>query len=129
MSAAVWNKLSSRRTFFSSTLKITVVFYYIIYETLNYSNMNYNEINSIDDLNSVVASGEVTSPLKAIRLKCLDCSAYDRGEVRNCFVEKCPLFPFRLGRNPFRKTREYSEEERAALGERLRKAREEAQNG
>ena len=85
--------------------------------------MNYNEIKSLDDLDKVVLSGEVKSPLKAIKLKCLDCSAYDKGEVRNCFVEKCPLYPFRTGRNPFRKGREYTEEERAALGERLRKAR------
>lgn len=42
------------------------------------------------------------SPLKAIRLKCLDCSCGSPNEVKLCPVEKCPLYPFRLGKNPNR---------------------------
>lgn len=42
------------------------------------------------------------SPLKAIRLKCLDCSCGSSNEVKLCPVEKCPLYPFRLGKNPNR---------------------------
>ena len=37
---------------------------------------------------------------KAIRLKCLDCCCGNNAEVRRCPVEKCPLFPYRMGRTP-----------------------------
>lgn len=43
-----------------------------------------------------------TTPLKAIRLKCLDCCCGSAHEVKLCTVEKCSLFPFRLGKNPNR---------------------------
>lgn len=43
------------------------------------------------------------SPLKAIREKCLDCSVYQKGEVLNCTVYDCAIYPFRLGKNPNRK--------------------------
>jgi len=39
------------------------------------------------------------SGFKAIRAKCLDC-AYSASEVLYCTAYKCPLWPFRLGRNP-----------------------------
>jgi len=42
------------------------------------------------------------SPLKAIRLKCLDCSCGSSNEVKLCPAEKCPLYPFRFGKNPNR---------------------------
>ena len=43
------------------------------------------------------------TPLQAIRKKCLDCSAYDKTEVRNCIIPDCSLYPFRMGKNPNRK--------------------------
>ncbi len=43
------------------------------------------------------------TPLKAIRLKCLDCSNDQPKEVRLCPIEKCALFQFRFGKNPRRK--------------------------
>ncbi len=42
-----------------------------------------------------------TTPLKAIREKCLECSAQVKSEVRNCRCPDCPLFHFRLGKNPY----------------------------
>lgn len=42
------------------------------------------------------------SPLRAIRLKCLQCSNYQPSEVRFCQCFDCPIFPFRFGRNPNR---------------------------
>lgn len=47
------------------------------------------------------------TPLKRIRLKCLDCCAGSAHEVRNCpcgpdAPDPCPLYPLRLGRNPAR---------------------------
>ncbi|VUX47860.1 conserved hypothetical protein [Candidatus Defluviicoccus seviourii] len=42
------------------------------------------------------------SPLKAIRLRCLDCSSGQPAEVRLCTAVTCPSWPFRMGRNPWR---------------------------
>lgn len=58
------------------------------------------------------------TPMKAIRLKCLDCCCGSAHEVKLCTVERCPLFPFREGHNPYTK-KEYTPEERAALAARL----------
>lgn len=62
-------------------------------------------------------------PLKAIRLKCLDCSAGSSNEVKLCVIPDCPLYPYRFGKNPYRKQRELTEEEKAILTERLKKGR------
>jgi len=43
---------------------------------------------------------EVFRPLKAIRLKCLDCSNGSSHEVRFCPVMSCPLYPYRYGKRP-----------------------------
>lgn len=40
--------------------------------------------------------------LKAIRQKCLECSGGSHAEVADCLVRECALFPFRLGKNPWR---------------------------
>ena len=64
----------------------------------------------------------IKSPIKAIKAKCLDCSADNITEVKECPVETCSLFPFRFGKNPFTK-REISPEQREAMAERLRQAR------
>lgn len=47
------------------------------------------------------------SMLRVIRGKCLDC-AYTPSEVRKCVSTTCPLWPYRMGTNPFR-TRAKSE--------------------
>lgn len=65
----------------------------------------------------------ITSPLKAIRAKCLDCCCGQSNEVKLCPVENCALWQFRFGKNPYRK-REMTEEQRQASAERLKKARE-----
>ena len=43
------------------------------------------------------------TPLKAIRKKCLDCSGHSQKEVRECVIPGCPLYPYRMGKNPARK--------------------------
>jgi hypothetical protein len=43
--------------------------------------------------------------LKAIHSKCVDCSGGSVSEARLCHLTKCPLWPFRQGRNPFAKPR------------------------
>ena len=47
------------------------------------------------------ALGGSTTPVKAIREKCLDCSGGSAAEARKCVAFKCALWPFRMGRNPF----------------------------
>ena len=59
------------------------------------------------------------SPLKAIRLKCLDCCCGSSNEVKLCTVERCPLYPFREGHNPYTAKREWTEEQRAAQKARM----------
>lgn len=60
-----------------------------------------------------------SNPLKAIKEKCLnDCCAGMRDEVVNCLCTKCPLYEFRLGKNPYRKP--MSEEKREKMRERAK---------
>jgi hypothetical protein len=47
--------------------------------------------------------------LKVIRDKCLDCCAGQSGEVRRCTAVRCPLWPYRMGANPFAKPRGLSQ--------------------
>lgn len=63
------------------------------------------------------------NPLKAIREKCLDCMCGSPVEVQRCVCPDCPLFPFRFGKNPFRKKREYTEEQKKQLSDRLAEIR------
>jgi len=35
--------------------------------------------------------------LRAIKLRCLDCSAYSVYEVKNCIMTDCSLYPYRRG--------------------------------
>ena len=71
------------------------------------------------------------SPLKAIRDFCkYDCclvSADNAGAMeawKECEITTCPLNSFRLGKNPFRKRREMTDEQRQKIAERLKKARD-----
>ena len=64
----------------------------------------------------------ITSPIKAIRAKCLDCCCGQRDEVKLCPAKDCPLWPFRMGKNPNR-SRNMTDEQREAAKERLAKAR------
>lgn len=43
---------------------------------------------------------KVLTPVKAIRAKCLDCCGGQNIEVRLCQIERCPLFPYRMGHRP-----------------------------
>jgi len=53
---------------------------------------------SKDDLRDL---GHPESPIKAIRRNCVECSGGSEGEARKCTATMCPLWPFRMGRNPF----------------------------
>ena len=51
------------------------------------------------------------TPIKAIRAKCIECSAGQVGEVRNCPIKNCPLYEYRMGHRPKSEESEESIEE------------------
>lgn len=53
--------------------------------------------------------------LKTIHQKCMDCSAYQPKEIELCPSDDCPLYPFRMGKDPFKTARPLSEAQKAAL--------------
>jgi hypothetical protein len=59
------------------------------------------------------------SPLRALRLHCLDCCAGSAQEVAKCMALRCPSWPFRMGINPYRERP--SDEQREAMRERGRR--------
>lgn len=63
-----------------------------------------------------------TNPVKAIREKCLDCCCWSATEVSLCQVERCPLYPFRLGKNPYRAKQSLTPEQEEARRQRGREA-------
>lgn len=72
---------------------------------------------------------KILTPLRAIRAKCVDCSAGSMKEVRECVMLDCPLYPYRLGKSPNRKPRILTDEEREALRQRMAKMREKQLSG
>ena len=42
----------------------------------------------------------IPKPMKAIRLKCLDCVCHQEKLIRECPVMTCALWPYRMGRYP-----------------------------
>lgn len=50
------------------------------------------------------AGGTPRTSIKAIRARCLDCAPEPPFDARrgNCGVPQCPLYPYRLGKNPNR---------------------------
>ena len=65
----------------------------------------------------------ITSPLRAIRQFCIQCSGDSPREASACPEEKCPLWNFKTGHSPFTPKRELSEEQKRAGAERLAKYR------
>jgi len=43
---------------------------------------------------------KVLTPLKAIRAHCIECSGGEKKEVKECPMERCPLYPYRMGKRP-----------------------------
>jgi hypothetical protein len=40
------------------------------------------------------------TPTKAIRAYCIECSNGSQKEVRECVMPDCPLYDYRMGKNP-----------------------------
>lgn len=57
----------------------------------------------------------MSTPMKAIRAKCLDCCG-SAAEVRRCSVPDCALYPYRMGHRPkgYTDTAESAEAEKPA---------------
>ena len=53
--------------------------------------------------------------LKNIHQKCMDCSAYQIKEIELCPSMDCPLWPFRMGKDPFKTGRVLSDVQRENL--------------
>lgn len=66
----------------------------------------------------------IYGPLKAMRLKCLDCCCGSFQEVELCVVTDCSLYPYRFGKSPRKRNRIYTVEQKAEIGVRLKKARQ-----
>lgn len=66
-------------------------------------------------------SSKQTNPVKAIRAYCLNCCLENANEVAQCSASGCELWEFRMGKNPYRAKRVYTEEQKAIMAERLRK--------
>lgn len=43
------------------------------------------------------------TPLRAIRMKCMECAAGHPKQIRYCAITNCPLYMYRFGHNPKRK--------------------------
>ena len=64
--------------------------------------------------------GHTKKPLlKAIREKCLDCCGHYPSEVRKCHITDCPLWPYRMRKNPFH-TRKITGKQKQAATQRLK---------
>ena len=48
------------------------------------------------------AGHEQTPISKVIRKKCLDCCGFQQSEVRKCVSTSCDLWPYRMGKDPFK---------------------------
>jgi len=46
------------------------------------------------------------TPIKAIRAKCLDCCCQQMKEVKECQIQTCHLWPYRMGKRPLKKENE-----------------------
>lgn len=63
------------------------------------------------------------SPLQAIKMKCWDCCGGSSDEARLCTCkDTCVLYPFRMGKNPFKEKRVWTEEQKEAQRNRFKKA-------
>lgn len=58
---------------------------------------------AVDDADRIIARyrERATSPLKAIRAKCVECMGGYIAEISRCTSTLCPLYPLRMGKNTF----------------------------
>lgn len=76
-------------------------------------------MNNIDG-KQLSGTHQKMSLLKVIRNHCLSCCCESAKEVRLCPAVECRLHPYRMGKNPFRKSRVLTEEQRQGIVDRLK---------
>ena len=93
----------------------------MIDETMDNMDEEFADVDetSTDTIVEGYTGEKITSVLKAVKKHCLDCCAYQRDEVKLCPSTRCTLWPFRFGKNPYRKKKEYTEEQLEALRKRM----------
>jgi hypothetical protein len=74
----------------------------------------------LDPADLIALGHEPMSPLKALRLHCVECCCGSTSEVRMCVSVRCPAWPFRMGTSPWRAERQITDEQREELRERGR---------
>ena len=91
-----------------------------------YKEMGFAELSDKkvqDKCGNIYYPRKASSPLKAIKFFCRECMGMDRRKqsqvenvelVRDCVDPMCPLFDFRLGKNPFYKSTMTEEQRKAA---------------
>lgn len=78
-----------------------------LYEGVNPKEINTKDLLAVarsyfgsDDIERKYKK-KIRSPLTAVRSFCIDCMGGSMVGVRECTSCNCPLWPFRLGKNPF----------------------------
>lgn len=56
------------------------------------------------------------TPLKAIKKHCLECSGFEKKQVRECVIQNCVLYIYKQGTNPNRKGSTLSKKEASTKG-------------
>jgi hypothetical protein len=79
-------------------------------------------MSDVENVENEKFAGFSSNPLDAIRKFCIECSGGHT--VKSCPSDgttdpMCQLFPFRLGKNPLRKTKVFSEEQKKSMADRL----------
>lgn len=81
------------------------------------TNLDQSTEGIMDFTPSELAAEDIlpTPVLKAIRAKCVDCSGGSASEANKCTAITCPLWAYRLGKNPWRKKKTITKEHLAKL--------------
>lgn len=59
--------------------------------------------NKIDTDPPKITTHKKMPLIRVIRKKCIDCCCGQHSEVNKCHITDCPLWPYRMGKNPFHK--------------------------
>jgi hypothetical protein len=57
-------------------------------------------VKTLNKRRGQMSKERVPTPVKTIRLKCLDCCGQQWKEVKLCRELACPLWPYRFGKRP-----------------------------
>ena len=58
-----------------------------------------------------------TTLLKIINAKCMECTCGQKKEVDLCHIKDCPLWPYRLGKDPDQPNRKLTDSQKKKMAE------------